>query len=185
MKKTSYLALALIGLMLVGGLYYFVRDEQVPVQPPVAQEAKSDNLPGIVFSGSSVIEHKDGLPLWELSAEKIEANTNIIIFTNPKAIYYQGQNGKTELTAKQATMDPKTKDIVMDGQVRAVTGDGALYTSDNLRYAAQDARFYGAGNVVLNRNGTILTGDRIESDNKFEKVQLRGNAKVLKGGETR
>ncbi|SDF72423.1 LPS export ABC transporter periplasmic protein LptC [Sporolituus thermophilus] len=181
MKKTTYLLIACLVLLLAGGLYYFNKDEPLPQAP--AQEVRSDPALNMVFTGNSLVEEKDGKRLWELSAESIELDqkTKQVYLKNLKGVIYQENGGKVEITARQATLDTKTRDIVLTGDIRATSSEGAILTAPSVRYAMSDRRFYGWGGVTLARGDTVVTGEKFESDGDFAKVRVQGNARVRKG----
>ena len=183
LKKTSYLAIGGLVLFLAFGIWYFVREEPLPVKQP--EQASPASLPGITFSGSSVVEQQDGKTLWDLTADTIEmsSDSKTMRFVNPKGIYYETKEGKIEITGLRATMDTKTRDIVMEGNVKAVNSAGATFTADTIKYFSKDKKFFGTGNVVVTKEDTVATGDQIESDNNMEKIILKGKARVVKGGQ--
>lgn len=182
MKRNTYLTIACIILVLAGGLYYFVKDE--PLVPPKQVQQSTDPGPTISFKGSTYVEEQDGKRLWELTAETIEVETNSknIILKNLKGIFYQDNGGKIELVAKQAVMDNKTKDIRMDGEIKATSStDGAAFTAPAVRWNAQERRMFGSGGITLTKEDTVITGDQFETDNNMEKIKVQGNALIRKG----
>lgn len=182
MKKTTYLLIACLVVLLAGGMYYFLKEE-APA-PPQTQETGTNTAANAMFVGNSIVEEQNGKRIWELSAEKIEVepNTNKLKLTNIKGIFYKDDGGTIEVTAPEAIMDTKTRDVVMTGSVKAVSSDGATFTAREARWAGQDRRFFGSGDVRLTRDDTVITGDRIESDANMAKVRVEGNAHVVKGG---
>ena len=90
MKKTTYLAVASMALFLIFGLWYFLREEPLPVKQP-AEQATTEKTPGITFSGNSIIEEKDGKLLWDLKADNIEVSPDSKVLTlfNLQATYHQ------------------------------------------------------------------------------------------------
>ena len=185
MKKTTYLAVAGMALFLIFGLWYFLREEPLPVKQPAAEQTTTEKTPGITFSGNSIIEEKDGKLLWELKADSIEVNpeTKVLTLFNLQATYHQSPDNIIKITSKEAVMDTKTHDIVMKGAVNAVSSDGTTFQATELRYLNKQNKFHGTGNVVITKSDTIITGEQIESDNKMEKVTIRGNARAVKGGQ--
>jgi lipopolysaccharide assembly outer membrane protein LptD (OstA) len=73
----------------------------------------------------------------------------------------------------------------MSVKVQATASDGTTFTANEARWSNTDQKVYGSGNVVLTKDDTVLTGDKIESDSNMEKIKVFGNAKVVKGGVTR
>lgn len=185
MKKTTGSIIACVIMILVGGLYYFLKDEPlVPKTPPTEPEVQQTSK--LSYAGNSIIEEKDGKRLWELKADSIEVDvtTKNIQMKNLVGTFYQENGGKIEITAPEAFLDSKTKDITMSTQVRAVASDGGNFTAKDVRWSGNEKRFSGNGDVVLTKEDTVITGDKIESDSNMEKVKVYGNAKVIKGGSS-
>lgn len=181
MNKTTYLAVAAAILLLLGGLYYFVKDESAAV-PPTSQQTAQGQDNRFSFIGNSMVEEKDGKKIWEISAESIELNqeTKMASIKNIKAVFYQDNGGTVELTSGQAVMNTETRDISLEGAVKASASDGATLTAEKLNYSAKDAMFYGTGGIKLLRGDTVITGDQLESDKNLEKVKVTGRALVQK-----
>lgn len=184
MKKTTYLAIACFVLFLAAGVWYFVKDEPLPPKVPPAETTNS--LPAnVTFSGSSIVEERDGKRLWELSAENIEVDavSKQVTLHNLKGIFYQPSGGKLEMAALRGTLDATTKDIIMEGQIVATASDGARLEAAQLRYISEQSRIFGSGGVAVTQQGTVLSGDILESDTTLTKFKITGNAKVLRGGK--
>jgi len=183
MKKTTYLMIACSALFLVGGLYYFLRDEPLVPQAP-AEVANVEQVSTLSYVGNVILEEKDGKPLWELGAETIEVDvtTKNINMKNIKGTFYQENGGKIHITAPGAVMDSKTKDIAMVGTVQVIASDGTKFTAQETHWSGQQAHFYGSGDVVLTKDDTILTGDNIESDINMVAIKVYGHAKIITGG---
>ena len=183
MNKKNYMFIAAVLIMLIAGTYYILKDED-PNQPP-AQATNTDQPTSMSYSGNSIIEEQDGKRLWELGAETIEIdpNTKQAKIKNLKGVFYQDNGGKLEIVALQAVYDTKTRDIVMSGQIKAVSSaDGATFTAENARWAGTSRRIYGSGGVTVTRDDTVITGDRVESDANMQKIKVEGNARIHKGG---
>ena len=187
MKKTSYLAVAATALFLLFGMWYFLREEPLPVKQPNAEQASQAAIPGITFSGNSIIEEKDGKKLWDLKADKIEVSPDSkqITLFRLTGLYYQSPTEVITITSQEAVMDTKTNNLVMKGEVKAVSSGGETFRADTIRYLKAENRFQGNGNVVLTKDDTVVTGNQIDSDSKLEKVIIKGNAQVIKGGKNR
>lgn len=186
MNKTAYLSLACAILLLLGGLYYFFREEPaLPVAPKETQQAAAQPASNLTFATSSIVEEKNGKKVWELSADSIEADAagQLIYLKNIKGNFYQEKDGKVELVAQEGVLDTKTHDITVQGAVTATSSDGAVFTAPQVRYAEQSKIFYGTGGITLTRGDTVITGNEIEADTALEKVKVQGNAKVLTGGK--
>jgi len=184
-KKSTFLAIAVTLLLLAGGLYYFLREEP-PMTPNAPRETVSDPAAEVTFSGTSMVEEQGGKRLWELSADKITVNqtTKMTRFYGVKGIFYQDNGSKVDLTAQEAVLDPTTKNISLNGDVRAVASEGAVFTAAQARWDGVLKRFFGSGGITFTREDVVITGDTIESDAGLEKIKVQGRSRALKGGLT-
>ncbi len=184
MKKTIGMVVVCI-LLLASGLYYFLKDEPLPASPPEA-EPTAQEASILSYVGNSITEEKEGKRLWELKAETIEidSNTKNVQMKNVMGTFYQDKGGKIEIKAPIAFLDSKTKDISMPVRMEAVASDGGTFAANEARWSGKEQRFYGSGNIVVTKEDTVITGDKIESDTNMEKVKISGNAKVIKGGSS-
>jgi len=183
MRDNTYWAIACILLILAGGLYYFFRSE--PVAPPgQPQEAKSDSAANITFSGNSIVELQNGHKQWELTAEssKFNSDKNQLYLNKFKGTLYRDDGGTIVLTADKAQMNMKTRNIVLDGNIKAVSSDGTVFIAPKAEWSNQEKHFYGSGGITVTRGDTVITGEKIDSDAKLEKVRVQGNAHAIKGG---
>lgn len=183
MKKTTGAMIACVVIFLVSSLYYFLKDEPIVPKPPVV-EPQNQQTSTMSYVGNSIFEEKDGKRLWELKAEAIEIDpeTKNIRLKNLIGTFYQDKGGKIDITAPEAFIDSKTRDIMMSIKVHAVASDGGTFTANETRWSSKERHFYGAGDVILTKDDTVMTGDKIESDANMNKVKMSGNAKVIKGG---
>lgn len=185
MNRTAYLSFACIILLLAGGLYYFFRAE--PPQPvsPVSESKPAPAGANLTFAGSTIIEEKNGKKSWELNAETIEADANgkVVYLKKINGTFYQEKGGKVDLVAQEGILDTKTHDIVLQGDIKATSSDGAVFTAPQGKYVDQTKFFYGTGGIRLTRGETVITGDSIEADTAMEKVKVQGNAKAVTGGK--
>ena len=185
MNRTTKLVVACILLVLGGFVYYYVKDEPLPPPSP-AQTAQSNPMENIIFSGTTIVEEKDGRRVWEFSAETIEMdpNTKLIHLRNLKALLYRTDGKTVELIAAEGTLDTQTREAFVRGEAKAVNSDGSVLTAKEFRYDGKERRLFAAGDVTLRQDDTVITGDNLESTANMEKFKLFGNARVRKGGVT-
>lgn len=181
-KNSTYIIAAVLVVLILGGIYYFIKEE-----PIVLQETKAplEEIPNIRLVDNKLVEVKDGKIKWELSVGGLEFDkkANQVYLVNVKGIFYQDNGSKLNMTAEKAVMDTDKKNIVMTGSVQAESSDGGIITADEMKWLSDQERIVGSGNVKLTKNDVIITGDILESDAKLDKVKVHGNARVLKGGE--
>jgi len=182
-NKNMSLIIAFTVVILAGGLYYFLREEPPATPKPVTTTAEDQNG-DMSFSGSSLTEDQGGKRLWELSAGKITINqtTKIVRLYDVKGTFYQEDGTKVDVTAQEGVMDPAAKMINLEGNVRAVSSAGAVFTAPKTRWDGLQHRFFGTGGITFTRNDVVITGDSVESDGALEKVKVQGQARALKGG---
>ncbi len=182
MKKNTYIISACFLILIAGCLYYFFKEE--PFQQEVTSAPTEQQSTTLSYVGNRITEEKDGKPLWEMNAETIEidVNTKNILLKNIKGTFYQDNGGKINITAPQAMMDNKTKDIRMSGKVYAVASDGGTFTAQETQWAGQTQLFYGSGDVICTKDDMIMYGDVIESDKNMVVLKVSGHAKMVKGG---
>ena len=183
MSRNGWLAVIALGLFLAGGLYYFLRDEPLP--PPDTKTAPGDNAV-VTFTGTNFTEEENGKKVWDLTADKIEADNshNKMIFHNARGIFYRDQDKPLNLTATRAILHTDTKNIELDGDVKAVSSaDGAVFTAPRVLWQGRERKFWGFDGITLTRGDTVVTGQEMEADAGMETVIVRGKARVKKGGE--
>jgi LPS export ABC transporter protein LptC len=175
--------MGIVFCLVAGMLYYFIKDDLI-IPNTNKQEAAGDSANTLSYTGSTIVEEKDGKRQWELTADKIEIdpNTQNADLTNIKGVFYRENGGKIDLTAVHAVVDNKTHDIVLDGDIKAVSSDGAAFAAPKAKWANGDKHVYASGGVKLTRPDTVITGDEIDSDDNLEKVRVIGNAHIIRGG---
>lgn len=181
MKKSTYILFACMLCILAWGVYYFLRSES-PISRPVVQPKEESAK--MLYTGNSIVQEKAGKRVWEVVAENIEvdAETQNVRLKTVKAVFYQDNGGKLEVTAPQGAMDSQTKDVTLLGTVKAVDTEGATFSAQEVKWVEKDRKMYGTGGITLTKGDTVITGDQIESDANVEKVKVQGNAHVIKGG---
>ena len=177
-KTVRWSFILITGLLIVGGIYYFFRDE------PLDERKTSSVVTRMAFTGSSLTEDVDGKRVWELTARVIEVDpkTRYVYLTDLKGVFYRDDGTKIDVTAKEAIVDPQTKNMEMAGGLFMKASDGPTFKSDKGRYAAKEKRIYASGNVRATRDDAVLTANEFETDDKFEVLRVKGNATVIKGG---
>lgn len=182
MNKRTILVYAGIGLVLLGCLYYFFREEPMtPAAPNPVSQSKQE----VSFEKSALSEEKDGKRLWTINAESInvDSTSKKVYLTNVKGVFYRENGGTVDLTARTGVADTASKEIFLEGDVTAISStDGATFTAPQARWSGEVRWFFAEGGVKLTRDDTVVTGDKLESDAAMEQVRVRGNAKVVRGG---
>ena len=181
MTKRAGIALAVAGLLAVGGICFFFRQAPAPgavLPQPAAQRE-------VVFEKTELVEEEDGKRLWEFKADAvtIDETTKKIYLTAVKGTVYREDGSSVTLIARNGVADTTSKEILLEGEVLAQSSSGASFTAPKVRWAGQQQWFFADGGVRLVRQGTVISGEQLESDVNMEQMKIRGNAKVVSGGE--
>lgn len=185
MNKRKIVLYALIGVFLTGCLYYFFRSESTP---PDAALTETPRKQEVLFEKTSMVEEHDGKRLWELSAEliNIDATAKKATLTNVKGVFYRDDGSSVTMIAQKGVADTASKEVVLAGEVTAVSSnDGASFSAPQVRWAGELRWFFAEGGVKFVKDGSIMTGDQLDSDVAMEQVKIRGNAKIVSGGDAR
>lgn len=171
-----------IFVVLIGGtVYYFVRDEKPKV---IQHETVVKEQPDMKFAGASIVEEQEGRKLWELKSDDIHisAKDKKVYFGSLTAVFHRDDGTVVTLEARKGILDSTTKDIQLEGDIKAVSSDGATFMAPLAEFKNDIRRLFATGGVKLTRGDTVITGDRLESDLNTELTRVLGNAKAIKGG---
>ena len=76
------------------------------------------------------------------------------------------------------------RNIELSGALAMKASDGATFTADKGRYIAKDRKIFAAGSIRATKDDYVLTANELETDDKFETITVKGNARIVKGGST-
>jgi LPS export ABC transporter protein LptC len=169
----------LIAAMMAGGLYYFLREE------PIDETKQESVVTRMAFTGSHLTEMQDGKPIWDLTARvmEVDAKTKQVYLTELKGTIYRTDGTPIEVIAQNAVADPATRNIEMSGGIELKASDGTFH-ADQGRYLAKDRRIFASGSIRATKEDYILTANELETDDQFDQIVIRGNARIVKGGST-
>ena len=183
-KVKQALALVFTLLLLSGGLYYFLKDEPLPVQQTSNEQKNPVKDTPLKFSSSSITEEQNGRRTWELTADTIETleQNKKISLAKVTGTFYQENNGSISMVADNAFLDTVTKNIDLSGQVKFTSSEGATLTSPQAFWNNVTHLFTASGGIVFVRDDVVITGESVEADNDLKKVIVKGRAHLTKGG---
>jgi LPS export ABC transporter protein LptC len=170
----------LIAAMITGGLYYFLREESL-------DDTRQENVvTRMAFSGTKMTEDQDGSRIWELTARVMEVDpkTRWVYMTDLTGVVFRTDGSRIDITAKNAVVDPQTRNIEMSGSINMKASDGPTFTADKGRYAAKDRKIFASGSIRATKDDFVLTANELETDDKFDTIVVKGNARIVKGGPT-
>ena len=168
----------LITAMVAGGLYYFLREE------PLEDTKRESVVTRMAFSGSHLTETQDGKPIWDLTARvmEVDSKTQWVYMTDMTGVLYRQNGTKIDVTGKQAVVDPKTRNVEITGGLTMKASDGPTFQAEQGRYVAKDRRIFASGAIRATKEDYVLTANELETDDQFEVITVKGNARIVKGG---
>ena len=167
-----------IATVIAGGLYYFLREEPLT---DTRQEAVTTRM---AFSGSKLTEDQDGKRIWELTARVMEVDpkTRWVYLTDLDGVLFRADGTRIVVTAKNAVVDPQTRNLEMSGSINMKASDGPTFTAEKGRYVAKDRKIFATGSIRATKDDVVLTANELETDDKFDKIVVKGKARIVKGG---
>ena len=167
-----------IAAVIAGGLYYFLREEPLT---DTRQEAVTTRM---AFSGSKLTEDQDGKRIWELTARVMEVDpkTRWVYLTDLDGVLFRADGTHITVTAKNAVVDPQTRNLEMSGSINMKASDGPTFTAEKGRYIAKDRKIFATGSIRATKDDYVLAANELETDDKFDKIVVKGKARIVKGG---
>ncbi|MDY4919635.1 MAG: LPS export ABC transporter periplasmic protein LptC [Phascolarctobacterium sp.] len=135
---------------------------------------------------NSVLQREqDGRKLWEFTVAEVENDRkkNISYLKGIKGKVYRKDGSYLDIVADKGTAAINKNDFSLEGNVKAVlTSGGELYT-DYISWNQKTEQITAKGHVKLVKDEYTAIADEATTTSAFEKLKLKGNAKVTKGGE--
>ena len=181
MNKNIKIITTITVLVFIGGLCWLFQGEK-----KIQQLDQEEETPLMMsYIGNTLSEEKNGKKVWELNADLIEIDpvSKNTILKNIKGVFYQNNGENITLTAPKAVYDVESRNITITEKVQAVSSNGATLNAEQVIWDSGQERFEGKGNIKLKQGDTIITGDKLESNNGFSKFKVIGNAHIVKGGK--
>ena len=159
-----------------------------PGKTPLATPSPTPGLPPLRITGHGTAhspvragEQSGNRRLYELTAHSYVSRSahNIVqtAFQQATVTFYDKDGSSLTARAPQATVDERSKQVILTGGVHARTSTGATLMCDRLAYNRQSGMIDGAGHVRMtaSQNGSqeILTGNTFTSDVKLTHLVMK------------
>ena len=179
MKNKAKLIVLVFVALIAGLIFWAVRT--VPQAQVQTEPAAEDKM--MKYTNNTIKEEKNGVKLWELSAEEItvDPDTSNVTLKNIAGQFYQTNGTVVSLKAPHAFYQVQEKNVKIDGGVATETSDGAKIDSQTLVWEETTAKLTGEGNVRITKDDAVAVGDKIESTDGFQNFKLMGHAHITKG----
>ena len=174
------------GKVLLGGLALLLfclivwAVRTVPEPPPPIE--KTDEPKIMSYEGNTITEEKDGVRIWDLTAEKshVDVESQDAEMENIVGHFYQPNGRVLELKAPHGEYSHDTGDIKLTGGVVATTNDKMDLSADTLTWLAKEEKLIAEGNAKANSegHGFHIKAEKIESTDGFQKFKAMGKAHI-------
>ena len=171
---------AVIAALAVGLVVWAVAT--VPDAPKIVPQPDKKTMS---YDGNTISEEKNGRKIWELTSEHIEVDvdTQDVTMQGITGHFYAEDGKVAELKAESGVYGGKSKDIKLTGGIVVTYSDGAILVSKELEWNSQEEILTALGDVKSVREDLLITADKIESSDSFNKVKAVGHAHLEKNEE--
>jgi len=164
------------GFLLVAGL----TPPTVPGVSGATPPSSAAEPPNITLGQIHMVETRGGSRLWELRADRAEVHERegyAVLFrvTRPVEVTLYSNQGQLVCTANRATVDLKTKDVRLEGEVFARSDQGTELRTEALRWLAASRRLQTDQPVMVSRGGMVSRGRGLEAETDLEQVRIFRN----------
>ncbi|MBE6102638.1 MAG: LPS export ABC transporter periplasmic protein LptC [Selenomonas ruminantium] len=174
-------ALAAVIAVLAAGLVVWAV-ATVPDAPKIVPQPDKKTMS---YDGNTISEEKNGRKIWELTSEHIEVDvdTQDVTMQGITGHFYAEDGKVAELKAESGVYGGKSKDIKLTGGIVVTYSDGAILVSKEMEWKSQEEILTALGDVKSVREDLLITADKIESSDSFNKVKAVGHAHLEKNEE--
>ena len=135
---------------------------------------------------NSVLQReKDGKKLWEFTVAEVinDKAQNMAYLKGIKGKVYRKDGSYLDIVAEKGQAALNKNDFAVEGNVKAVLNTGGELYADKVAYNQAKELITATGHVKLVKVPYTAMGDWAQTTSAFQKLKLKGNAKVTKGGE--
>ena len=174
-------ALAAVIAVLAAGLVVWAV-ATVPDAPKIVPQPDKKTMS---YDGNTISEEKNGRKIWELTSEHIEVDvdTQDVTMQGITGHFYAEDGKVAELKAESGVYGGKSKDIKLTGGIVVTYSDGAILVSKEMEWKSQEEILTALGDVKSVREDLLITADKIESSDSFNKIKAVGHAHLEKNEE--
>ncbi|MFQ5839562.1 MAG: LPS export ABC transporter periplasmic protein LptC [Candidatus Methylomirabilales bacterium] len=157
---------AIVALLLGSGV------QEAEAAPPAASP------PGVAIRQIRMVETRSGDRLWEVEAERAEVfeDRGVTVLhrgADQVRIVIFGRDDQLIALADRVTVDMKTKDLMMEGDVGAQSTQGVQLFSSTLRWDAEESKLRTEDPVLILREGMRIQGRGMVADTVLDRITIR------------
>ncbi|WP_293727952.1 LPS export ABC transporter periplasmic protein LptC [uncultured Phascolarctobacterium sp.] len=135
---------------------------------------------------NSVLQReKDGKKLWQFTVEEVvnDKQKNMAYLKGIKGKVFRSDGSYLDIAAEKGYAEINKNDFALEGNVKAVLNTGGELYADKIVWRQSQELITGEGHVKMLKDAWTATADKAVTTSAFKSVKLKGNAKVVKGGE--
>ena len=146
-----------------------------------ASSAYGEEKPGskadVKITGFHLVETKDGKTLWELWGDRGEVFekedvAKVMKISKQVTVMLYSEQGKLTTRSDGATVNMRTKDIRLEGNVTATSEQGSSLQTQSLDWSAKNRRLFTRLPVTLVRGGLVSSGVGLEAETDLERAKF-------------
>lgn len=137
------------------------------------------------LKNSILNREKDGKKLWEFTVEEVvnDRQKNVAYLKGIKGKVYRNDGSYLDVVAEKGFAEINKNDFALEGNVKAVLNTGGELYADKVTWNQNKEIITGVGHVKMLKDEWAATADKAITTSAFKSIKLKGNAKVVKGGE--
>jgi LPS export ABC transporter protein LptC len=140
----------------------------------------SPGTPEIRLQTVHMIETRAGSTIWEVRADQVEVNERegVTVLTraaHPISIVFFSRQGQVTCQADRATLDLRSKDVLLAGAILARSEQGVELRAESLKWIAASRRLKSDDPVTITRGGLVSQGRGMEAETDLERVRILQN----------
>lgn len=182
MKNKKVILSVLAGLVVAGGIIAWLLlggNKPVNVAPGVSAQVNAS------LKNSVLKREQDGKKLWEFTVEEIvnDKSKNMAYLKGIKGKVYRNDGSYIDISADKGMAEINKNDFSLEGKVKAVLNTGGELYADKITWNQKSELITATGHFKMLKDAYTATADKAETTSAFKQLKLKGNAKVVKGGE--
>ncbi len=148
---------------------------------PQPTPTPSPAIPPVRVAGTTITTvDPSGLPQWDLRAAAVvvDGTAGTVALTTVTGVFFEAGEPSVEFTAPRGTFFIASRNVALEGGVRARASTGRTLEADAVRWIPGNRQIEARGNVVLRQEALVVRADRLTSDTTLQHSRLRGNIRV-------
>ncbi len=157
--------------------------------PLPSRERGSSSTPDAKVTGFHLVETRSGVKLWEIWGDlaevfEKEGLARVMKISQQVTVTLYSDQGKLTSRSDKATLNMRTKDVRLEGNVTATSEQGSSLQTQLLDWSAENRRLSTSSPVTLVKGGLVSRGVGMEAETNLERARLlsRVQSQVIRGG---